>query len=165
MSHISLVENIKAHTSRCLLLFFFFYHKEAILIHASLPSLRQIFQIFRWFFCTLSIEIHADLMESWNEKYCKYAKEYLNLNKLVKFWHKIWNHYVTRCCCGEVCKRLRFLFDQFDGCSFTCFLLSANPISKMCHALSIVWQVLTCCVHRDPFGVGFQKKFHLFPGG
>ena len=40
-------------------------------------------KFFRWFFCTLSIEIHADLMKPWNEKYCKYFKEYLNRNKLV----------------------------------------------------------------------------------
>ena len=43
----------------------------------------RFFTFFRWFFCTLLIEIHADLMKPWNEKYYKYSKEYLNHNKLV----------------------------------------------------------------------------------
>ena len=35
----------------------------------------------------------------------------------------------------------RFSFDRFDSYSLTSFLLSANPISKMSHTLSIVLQV------------------------
>ena len=40
-------------------------------------------KFFRWFFSTLSIKIDIYVMEPQNEKRCKYAKEFLNLNKLV----------------------------------------------------------------------------------
>ena len=38
---------------------------------------------FRWFFSTLSIKIDIHVIEPQNEKRCTYAKEFLNLNKLV----------------------------------------------------------------------------------
>lgn len=73
-------------------------------------------------------------------------------------------------------------FDQFESFSFNSFLLSANHVSnvdvKMSHALSIVLQVQTQCVHHYPFSIGFRTNFmfvltifnhqvikRLFPGG
>ena len=64
------------------ILFCFTIRRQFLFMH-NCYHCNRFSKFFRWFFCTLSIEIHADLMKPWNEKYCKYFKGYLNRNKLV----------------------------------------------------------------------------------